>query len=174
MNDELQQIMNELGPTIRQISGDPITRLALAIQDARRTFVTGEGRTGIIMRALAARLVQIAVPVFVVGETVTPEISAADLLIVANGTGEAALPLLMAQRAHDAGARIAALTGVAGSPLGALADLDLVLPGLPQAPNGSAQPFNALFQQVLWLYLDAVILRIQREGGSPAPRRGQE
>jgi 6-phospho-3-hexuloisomerase len=174
MNEEIQRILSELLPVIRQISDDQVTRLALAIQDARRTFVVGEGRTGLIVRAFAARLAQLAFKAYVVGETTTPDISAGDLLIVASGTGDLPGPLLIAEQARNAGARVAALTAFEGSPLAQLSDLSVILPGVVRGQPGSLQPFGALFQQVLWVYLDAVALRLAAGGNSPTPRRGQE
>ncbi|HBY97386.1 MAG: SIS domain-containing protein [Ardenticatenaceae bacterium] len=174
MNEEIQRILAELLPVVRQVSDDQVTRLALAIQDARRTFVMGEGRTGLIVRAFAARLAQLAFPAYVIGETTTPEVGAGDLLIAANGSGDFPITLLVAQQAQTVGARVAGLTAVAASSLAQVADLDVVLPGVVRGQPGSAQPFSALFQQVLWVYLDAVALRLAAEGNSPAPRRGQE
>lgn len=174
MNEEIQRIVTELLPVVRQVSDDQVTRLALAIQDARRTFVMGEGRTGLIMRAFAARLAQLAFPAYVIGETTTPEIGAGDLLIAANGSGDLPVTLLVAEQARLAGARVAGLTVVATSPLAQVADIDLVLPGVVRGQPGSAQPFSALFQQVLWIYLDAVAMRLAAGGNNPAPRRGQE
>ena len=50
------------------------------IHDARRVFVTGAGRSGLVARAFANRLMHLGMSVHVVGEVTTPAIERGDAL----------------------------------------------------------------------------------------------
>ena len=74
------------------------------------------------MRALAVRLMHLGKTVYVVGETSTPSITGADLLILGSGSGRTAGLLTMADQARHLGVKILLFTTDAASPLAELAD----------------------------------------------------
>ena len=55
---------------------------------AQRVYVAGAGRSGLIARAFAMRLLHLGFDVYVVGETVTPALQPGDTLVVFSGSGE--------------------------------------------------------------------------------------
>lgn len=57
---------------------------------ARHVVVAGEGRSGFMAKAFAMRLMHLGVPVHVVGETTTPALGSADLLVAVSGSGTTA------------------------------------------------------------------------------------
>ena len=54
----------------------------------KRIFVTGAGRTGLIMKSFGIRLMQLGFDVFFIGDTNTPSTSKHDLLIIGSTSGE--------------------------------------------------------------------------------------
>ena len=56
--------------------------------NAKRVYVAGAGRSGIIARAFALRLLHLGYDVYVVGETITPALKPGDMLVVFSGSGE--------------------------------------------------------------------------------------
>src|SRR5699024_7999258 len=56
------------------------------LKEQRRFFFLGEGRSGLIAKAVAMRLMHTGKQVYVVGETTTPAIEKGDLLIVISGS----------------------------------------------------------------------------------------
>jgi 6-phospho-3-hexuloisomerase len=134
--------------------------LAMAVRDARRVFVGGMGRSGLMMRAFAMRLMQLGVTVHVVGETTTPSIQRGDLLVLGSRFGRSGSLGHYVAIARREGARVAVVTMDPETPLARRADLVAPIP----VPEGgpSRQPLGTLFEQSLLVYLDAVVLLLKR------------
>ena len=79
--DPLSAIVGELATVAVDIDRREMQRLVDVIAGANRLFVTGMGRSGLMARALAMRLMHLKLEVFVVGETTTPAIRKGDLLL---------------------------------------------------------------------------------------------
>jgi 6-phospho-3-hexuloisomerase len=129
------------------------------IQQARRVFVVGAGRTGLVLRAAAMRLMHLGLTVYVVGETTTPAIQAGDLLLAGSGSGTTSTIVKAAEKAKAAGAQVVALSTTTDSPLAALATLVVVLPAAQKQDHGgtiSQQYAGSLFEQAVLLLTDAI------------------
>ncbi|WP_202983829.1 SIS domain-containing protein [Gilliamella sp. ESL0254] len=83
-----QLIIDELNRSVKTLTEQNITNLIQKIQQHNRIFVYGTGRSGLMLKALAMRLMQLGLNAFVVGETTTPSTQQGDLLIVASASGE--------------------------------------------------------------------------------------
>ena len=71
---------------------------------ARRVFVTGLGRTGLMARGFAMRLMHLGRRVYHVGDVITPAIRRGDLLVICSRTGRSPVLLYygkIAQRVFD-------------------------------------------------------------------------
>ena len=68
----MRTMTEEISRRIEEISDDDINSFTSAILTADRIYVAGAGRSGLIARAFAMRLMHIGLESFVVGETVTP------------------------------------------------------------------------------------------------------
>jgi 6-phospho-3-hexuloisomerase len=159
----MEQIAGELQRTLQLIPEDHVKQLADKLLQAERVFVAGSGRSGLMMRAFAMRLMHLGLTVYVVGETVTPGIAAEDLLVIGSGSGETKSLASMAGKAKNVGADIALVTIVPESTIGQLAHVVVPVPAATKDSNderSSVQPMGSLFEQSLLLILDAIILRI--------------
>lgn len=157
------KIVEELRFAVQQMPESAGDQLADAIFEANRIFVAGAGRSGLMMKAFAMRLMHLGFRVYVIGETVTPGVEEGDLLLIGSGSGETRTLVGMADKAKSLHAQVAVLTTQPQSSIGVLADVVLPLPGTPKEQSGSTltiQPMGALFEQTLLLFLDAVILRL--------------
>ncbi|WP_460323714.1 6-phospho-3-hexuloisomerase [Paenibacillus sp. YSY-4.3] len=165
-NRNLTAILGELDQAANEIAAEQLDQLMKAILSAERIFVAGAGRSGLMMRAFAMRLMHLGLEVYVVGETVTRSLGKGDLLLIGSGSGETRSLVPMAEKARSLEATVGALTLSPESSLGRLADLIVKLPGAPkdQADNTAAtatvQPMGSLFEQLLLLACDAVILAL--------------
>lgn len=166
----LAAIMSELDQAANEIAAEQLDQLAAAILSAGRIFVAGAGRSGLMMRAFAMRLMHLGLEVYVVGETVTRSLGKDDLLLIGSGSGETRSLVPMAEKARSLEAAVGVLTLSPDSTLGRLADFMVKLPGAPKdqadkaETNGPAtvtvQPMGSLFEQLLLLACDAVILAL--------------
>lgn len=175
----------ETYPNLRDCAIDELTRLLVAIDEeaavaladevlrASRIFATGAGRSGLVVRGYAMRLMHLGLAAYVVGEVTTPAIGGNDLLLAASGSGRTRGVLQIAQSAQAAGARVACITTDRDSPLARLSDRLLVLPAShpksgssPHAGTiASAQPLGSLFEQSLWLFCDIHVALLKERLG---------
>lgn len=144
--------------------------LADLVDDSRRVFVLGAGRSGLALRLTAMRLMHLGLDVHVVGDTTTPAIAADDLLLTASGSGTTESIVRAAERASAIGARIAAITTAEASPLSELADVVVRVPAaqkLDRSADASQQYAGSLFEQAVVVIGDGLFHALwQREGTS--------
>ncbi|HYA22138.1 MAG TPA: 6-phospho-3-hexuloisomerase [Thermoproteota archaeon] len=103
--------------------------LMTAYHDRRTIGVVGAGRSGLVAKAFAMRLMHLGFNVFVIGETITPAIGKDDVLFAVSGSGDTALTVSSAQVARHVGAKVISITSFPGSSLAGLSDILLIVPG---------------------------------------------
>jgi len=165
------QVLAELAACTDQISGEGLDQAVALVEAAPRVFVVGAGRSGLCMQAFGMRLMQLGITGFVVGETMTPSITAGDLLIIGSGSGKTKTLQVMTEKAQQQEARILLFTADAASPLAEMADHLVVIPGpLSEDAEGeqgltSVQPLGTLFEQCLLILCDTLILALMQQMG---------
>ncbi|AIQ55333.1 6-phospho-3-hexuloisomerase [Paenibacillus sp. FSL R7-0331] len=163
-----QEIVGELQRSAAELDGGGAEPFAELLQRSGKIFVAGAGRSGLMGRAFAMRLMHAGRAAYVVGETVTPGIEAGDVLVLGSGSGETKGLVAMAEKAKAIGAAVALVTIAPESTLGRLADYTVQLPGATKEASGeraTIQPMASLFEQTLLVFYDAVILRLMEWTG---------
>jgi 6-phospho 3-hexuloisomerase len=84
----LKQILADLNQVAGKIKTKDLDLIITRIENAERIYLVGEGRSGLVAKSFAMRLARLGKVVYVVGETVTPQIKEGDLLIAITGSGE--------------------------------------------------------------------------------------
>ena len=163
MGRTVGRILNELTEIAGRTSEEDLERLADRILEADRVYVTGMGRSGLMARAFAMRLMHLGLRVFVVGETTTPSIEEGDLLLCCTRWGRSGSLLHYMQKARGARAKTAVITLDPASPMSKKADVSLAIP-VGEATE-SRQPLGTLFEQLLLLTLDAVVIVLMQKRG---------
>jgi 6-phospho-3-hexuloisomerase len=153
---------------------EEITELLLG----RRIFVVGEGRSGLMGKSFAMRLMHLGAEVYVVGETITPSIASEDVLIAVSGSGTTKQVVWSAIKAKEQGSTVVAVTTDRSSQLGVLADNILHIPAATKyrknAESKSIQPLGSLFDQSAHILFDAICLQyasVQSEDNDSAQQR---
>jgi len=169
IRDSITRILEEMQRTLAQISPEGLERLAEDVLKADRIYVAGGGRSGVMARAFAMRLMHLGLATYVVGETTTPAIQSGDLLLACSASGKTHVTVLVSKVAQEAGAHIFAMTATPDSPMARLADETIVIPA-PSKRSGkwadqSVQYGGSLFEQALLVVLDAVSSEIGRRLG---------
>ncbi len=170
VSQHFERILQELQGTLSGISSEQVEQLAERILQARYIFTAGAGRSGLMSRALAMRLMQLGLNAYVVGETVTPKAGNGDLLIIVSGSGETKGLDIMADKALGAEVELAAVTIFPESSIGRKADLVVQVPGAPKdrAQKGNTstvQPMGSLFEQTVLLLFDGLMLHLMEQRG---------
>jgi 6-phospho-3-hexuloisomerase len=165
----LSKILKELIRTTDLISDEEAEKLVNGILEAKKVFVAGAGRSGLMAKSFAMRMMHMGIDAYVAGETVTPNFEEGDMIIFASGSGETKSLVSMAEKAKSLGGTVAALTISPDSTIGKMADMTVKLPGSPKDQSEgdykTIQPMGSLFEQTLLLFCDAVILRFMEKKG---------
>ena len=161
-------VSEEISAVVGGLDQQELARLVEAILAAKRVFVCGAGRSLLMMRAFAMRLMHMGVEAYVVGETVTPAIADGDLLIAGSGSGQTRGTLATVQAAAARGARTAVITAHGNSGIAEACDLVVVVP-LPvtdETGSNSPQPLGSLFEQSLLVVGDVLVIRLMKRMGT--------
>jgi 6-phospho-3-hexuloisomerase len=168
------EIVDELLRSTAKIKEEEAEKLVELILQANKVFLAGAGRSGLMGRAFAMRLMHTGIDAFVVGDTTTPGIDQDDVLIIGSGSGETKSLVSMAEKAKGLGAAVVAVTIAPESTIGGLSDLTVALPGSPKdKASGSyttIQPMASLFEQTLLVFYDAIILSLMDKRGLDSGR----
>ncbi|SEK39005.1 6-phospho-3-hexuloisomerase [Paenibacillus sp. cl141a] len=160
-------IAKELSESVQQVDAGQIEELIERIVQSDAVFLAGGGRSGLMIRAFAMRLMQMGFKVHIVGDTVTPAIGANDLLLIGSGSGETQGLVSMARKAKGIGSAVAVVTVRPESSIGKLSDAMVQLPGTTKEQNQdilvTVQPMASLFEQSMLIVLDAIILRLMEK-----------
>jgi 6-phospho 3-hexuloisomerase len=142
-------------------------KLTLMLDKASRIFVAGAGRSGLIAKFFAMRLMHGGYDVYVVGEIVTPSIRSGDLLIVISGSGETETMIAFTKRAKEVSATIALLTTKSSSTIGDMADMVFQIGTPEQYGKIVGMPMGTTFELSTLMFLEATISHIIHEKGIP-------
>lgn len=159
---QLATVTRELSAAATQLTDENLDRTIKAIESHDRIFVHGTGRTGLMMKAFAMRLMQLGYHAYVVGETTTPSVAEGDLVFVASASGETGSVVSAASSALKARADLFTISAHSDSSLAHLHAPDVVIPSGTkyEESTASVQPLGSLFEQMILLYFDALVLRI--------------
>ena len=160
----LDCILQELRQTAQSIPPETVERCAQKIAAHERVFVCGAGRSGLMLKALAMRLMQLGKTVYVVGETITPSIQAGDLLIAASASGTTFSACHFAAEARKMQADVLVITAEENSELAQISTPDVLIPA-PTKHNlaASGQLMGSLFEQMVLLFSDAVTMALAED-----------
>ena len=145
-------LVRRVGEVMERVDWGSFMALARMLPPARRTFVTGAGRSGLVARSFGMRLMHAGLPAFIPGETITPGAGEGDLIVAISCTGETGYTEYIARRAKQLGARVVVITAEADSSLSRLADQVVLIPA--QAEDIVVRA--AVFEHAASLCLDAV------------------
>jgi len=127
------------------------------ILDARKVFLYGVGRSGLIAKSFAIRLVQLGLEVFFVGETVTPIVEEGNVVIIVSHTGETMSAIQTANIVRRVGAKVVAITAHGHSKLGAASNLVIELNPPKDDDRKRLAPLGTLFEDATLIYLDGIV-----------------
>jgi 6-phospho-3-hexuloisomerase len=176
ITDLMLLMTGKIGETARSLDTDETGAFVDAILAAERIYVTGAGRSGLVARAFAMRLMHLGMEAYVVGETITPALRKGDLLVAFSGSGETHSIVEFCETAQALGGRVCLLTAVPDSTLGRTADLVVDLgvaaPPVPEIPgqyevrqltgqyrsvSPEFAPFGTLFEMTALIFSDAAL-----------------
>ena len=166
----VRRIFDEIKSVLAGVDRGTVDRVVKQLMKADRVYVAGGGRSGLMARCFAMRLMHLGLHTYVVGETTTPAIGPDDCLVVCSASGRTQVAVLVSREAKKVGAQVVAVTADPDSPIATTADIVLVLDAphkkAPDAGQPSAQYAGSLFEQSLLAQGDAMILMLMHRRGT--------
>ena len=153
-------VLSEIESAAGAVNPEDVEALGRAVAAADGVFITGEGRSGLVAKCLAMRLMHLGLRAHVVGEAVTPAFGSRSLLIAVSGSGETPLTRTVAEAALSSGGAVAAVTAAPVSSLARSAGISVVIP-----IRKSAQFGGSLFEQAALVVFDSLALVLQHRLG---------
>lgn len=172
-----EEILKGISEAIRGLDPSQVERMLEALLNVRaeekKALVVGAGRSGLVGKAFAMRLMHLGLNVYVMGESITPAIGDGDLVIVISGSGSGALSITSANMAKRLGALVLAVTSYPDSALGRTSDFVVVVPGREVIAReeeyhsrqllgeyASLAPMGTLFEDSCTVFLDSIIAEL--------------
>ncbi len=187
----MREIVTFIDRVIERLDYSQVDRMIKVLEETYRrgnkVLVMGAGRSGLVGRAFAMRLMHLGFNVYVLGETITPSIGKGDVVVAISGSGRTQLIVTAAEAAKKVSATIIAITSYPDSPLGKLADIVVEIPGRTKlAPDidyfarqilgihEPLAPLGTLFEDTALVFLDGVVVELMhRLGKSEADMRAR-
>ncbi len=142
-----------------------IARAVATLSKAPQIFVYGAGRSGIVGRAFAMRLVQTGLRAYVIGESVTPIVRTGDAVFILSGQGESSSSVQTANIVRREGAELIVLTGRGGSKLAHAASLLIALELPDDGERPRLAPLGTLFESASLRLTDGLIAELAAARG---------
>lgn len=158
-------IINEIASVINKVDPAEVDTLVDEILAAKKVFFIAVGRVFLSLQCMAKRLAHLGINCEIIGSITERAITDKDLLIVASGSGESAVPKAIAEKAKKLNARIGIITSAKESSIKSISDFAVHLhcPTKTNPEEGvkSVQSMSTLFDQSLHIFGDIVSMIIQ-------------
>jgi 6-phospho-3-hexuloisomerase len=200
MIDETYDIpvfMQQMAESIRKTASSLVTMESSLffhrMLTAKRIYVAGAGRSGLIARAFAMRLMHLGMEAYVVGETITPAMQIGNTLVMISGSGETHSMVSVCETAKGLGGEIYLITASQDSNMSRIADCIVNLGDLTGYYHGTGSsfevrqvtgeyrsvssafaPLGTLFETLALVFSDAVIsalMEAKKEGSGELKQR---
>lgn len=162
-----QLIIEKISGILEATDNSYDVKLTKLLDNAKRIFIAGAGRSKLVGNFFAMRLVHGGYDVSVVGEIVTPSIKNGDLLIIISGSGETEQLVAFTKNAKKVGANIVLISAKAESTIGDLANAVFQIGRSEQYGKVVGMPMGTVFELSTLLFLEATISHIIHDKGIP-------
>ena len=159
----------ELEQVFDKMDENAVERLLDQLIGAKRIFLIGGGREGLVTRAFAMRLAHMGKEAYWIWADTTPAIGRNDVLLIATSSCTGGVLTHVVKSAKEHGAHISLITADDSGPVGPYADSKLFIPAQGYLAAGdlvqSEQPMGNLFEQSMYITLDVVAMLLSRKLG---------
>jgi 6-phospho-3-hexuloisomerase len=183
LTQAFEEILDGMSKALRGL--DPLSvetmilRLIEVRNNGKKVMVVGAGRSGLVGKAFAMRLMHLGFNVYVLGETITPNVGEGDLVLVISGSGSTTLPVTVAEMAKKLGSFVVSVTSRPNSVLAKTSDHVVHLPGRQImdaeeeyhsrqliGQHESLAPMGTMFEDTCMVFLDSVIVELMNRLGA--------
>jgi len=171
----MRLMARKIGAIADRLSDRETEAFLQEILKADRIYVMGAGRSGLVAKSFAMRLMHLGYTAYVVGETITPAMRPNDLLVIFSGSGRTKTIADIAETGKEIGGRIALITANRKSTIGRMADAVVIMESQRDevrdetaefevrqmtGEHRSFAPLGTLFETAAMIFADACISRL--------------
>ncbi len=171
----MQLMASKIRAISNGISDADVNAFIDELLQAKRIYVMGAGRSGLVAKSFAMRLMHLGLQSYVVGETITPAVQKGDAIVVFSGSGKTKSIADIAETGKEIGAHICLITSNPDSRIGNIADCKVIIESQrDDARDDAAEyeirqmlgdhksfaPLGTLFETASLILSDAVISRL--------------
>jgi 6-phospho-3-hexuloisomerase len=179
MKTAIGEILNNIESATEFLDEEVMEEFKNTLTGSKHVFVMGAGRSGLVAKAFAMRLVHLGISAYVVGETISPAIYKEDCILAISGSGETKTIVSAVDIAKNRGSKALALTSYPESSLGKLADCVMLVKGrtkvdiddedyIKRQIDGnyvSLTPLGTAFELTSLIFLDGLIPELMQKLG---------
>lgn len=175
VQDNMKLMASRIRAIANTMSDEEVGTFIEKLLRAKRIYVMGAGRSGLVAKAFAMRLMHLGLQAFVVGETITPALNAGDIMVVFSGSGRTRTIADIAETAKEIGAKICLITSNADSRIGKISDCIVIIENQRDGVGNddvefeirqmmgdhkSFAPLGTLFETTSMIFADAIVSRL--------------
>jgi len=157
LKDTSAYILNEVKTAIEKVDDSKVDEIVDAIIAAKTIFIYGVGRSGLVGKSFAVRLVQMGLDVHFVGDMTTPIVESNDLVIIISNTGETMSAVQTANIVRRIGAKVVCVTSAAHSKLGSASNIILEITPCRDEQRKKYAPLGTLFEVATLIMMDSLV-----------------
>lgn len=169
-----REVVKNVKDVLDKVDEDQVDEFLKKIGRSKTIFLVGAGRSGLVAKSFAMRLMHLGFNVHVVGETITPSVKKDDLAIAISGSGKTNSTLTVVKTAKKLGITIATITSFPKSPIAKISDVVVVIKGRRvggkrdyitgqlTGVHEPLTPLGSLFEISTMIFLDSIITRLMK------------
>lgn len=171
---EYHRFLNEINSVMDRIDASSVEVFLNKLTNCHRIYVIGEGRSGLVAKAFAMRLVHLRKRCYVVGEAITPALRKGDMLLAVSGSGETRSVVETAETARRLGGVVLGVMARPDSTLSKYCSDVVIIPakimkkslksfelreleGIPLEP-----PLGSLFEVSTMIFFEAIVIELMK------------
>ena len=167
-------VLERLGRMLAEERTRELSEALKILTSAKKIFVYGVGRSGLVARAFAMRLVQLGLEVYFIGETITPIVEDGDAVLLVSSTGDTMSAVQTANIARRVGAKVISVTGNRTAKLAHASNVVICVREEHDAERARLAPLGTLFEDASLILLDGLVAEVMEAlGESEATMRAR-
>jgi 6-phospho-3-hexuloisomerase len=159
--NSIDYIQKKINGILKLIIREDIEKVINLFFKSNRIFVYGAGRSGLVAKAFAIRLVHLGFQTFVIGETISAPVTKNDLVVIVSGSGETIPAVMTAEISYKLGANIVSITAKKSSGIAKYANVTIfIASACNESERKKYAPLGTLFEASVWILFDGLIADI--------------
>ena len=170
----MKLIVENIVEVIEILDTEAIKTMLQKTIDGDRVFLLGAGRSGLVAKAFAMRLMHLGFTVYVVGETTTPAVRPGDVAVAISGSGETRSIADLGKIVKGIGSTLVTVTSKKESTLGKISDIVVLLPSKTKIDSDAGgcleenmlgvyknlPPLGTSFEITSLIFLDSLVAQL--------------